>query len=354
MTSSSDILRDLERLRTLRDAGLLTNQEFERERAKIVGGTPSAPPERVEIERSAAGPVRDAPGTTDEPPSATDAAASPQLPNEEDSPPTRTRSRKRRRWWAKLGAGVALAAVVGGAATFLLSSRHPAPSHRICGLGALAADGLVRCPSPTGEYVSGSLSVYLTSLRAKGVSCQGAERIALRIAACTPSGCRPLSGFTCPDNGEAFARCYNSAGGTINFEAEYGSRSQSKGLDPRQQAVKTVAQEGFRPLSIDGFGSGSPLSVIIGQATEAADAAEQAFLFHGNRYLGTVTKNAGPNLSFDYSTGSTVALNYGLYRPSDPQCCPSAGTTAIRFHWTGNEVVALDPIPTGTSNPSVR
>jgi len=139
------------------------------------------------------------------------------------------------------------------------------------------------------------------------------------------------------------------------FGAEYGSPRSNIGT-ARQTAIQTVKSEGYDPISIDGFRSEGGLNLIIAQNSQAADSAVQAFFFLGSRYLGTATEKPTPDVTLAYSTGSTVALNYGLFRPSDAQCCPSDGAATVRFHWSGTELVPLDPIPATSynANPSMR
>jgi hypothetical protein len=58
---------------------------------------------------------------------------------------------------------------------------------------------------------------------------------------------------------------------------------------------------------------------------------------------------AGSNVSTaarpEHSVGQSFVVSYGLYRPNDADCCPTAGTAKVRFMWTGSGERPLDPIP---------
>jgi hypothetical protein len=86
--------------------------------------------------------------------------------------------------------------------------------------------------------------------------------------------------------------------------------------------------------------------VIIGMLSGSVDGhPQQAFLFHKGHYVGPDTSVPSATESWVWSTDDTVALQYQLYRPDDPMCCPSGGATTVRFEWRGGRVVAADPLP---------
>ncbi|WP_026311067.1 LppP/LprE family lipoprotein [Parafrankia elaeagni] len=111
------------------------------------------------------------------------------------------------------------------------------------------------------------------------------------------------------------------------------------------QAASLVRGQGYTPLGVSGYEPGFALSVIVGRLSTSVDGhPQQAFFFHRGRYVGTgTTPSAG--VRWVWSTSDVVALQYDLYRPGDPMCCPSAGAAAVRFGWDGSGVVPLDPIP---------
>jgi len=85
---------------------------------------------------------------------------------------------------------------------------------------------------------------------------------------------------------------------------------------------------------------------ILATATGTADGyAQAAFYFYNGRYLGTDAIAPSAGISEAWQDDTTVALSYQLYNTTDPMCCPTAGSAIVRFHWTGTQLVPLDPIP---------
>ncbi|OAA23873.1 LppP/LprE lipoprotein [Frankia sp. EI5c] len=121
------------------------------------------------------------------------------------------------------------------------------------------------------------------------------------------------------------------------------------------QASRLVRDRGYTPLTTGGYEPTHDLSVIVGRLSTSVDGhPQQAFFFHRGRFVGTDT-TASANVRWVWSTGDVVALQYDLYRPDDPMCCPSAGASTVRFRWDGSAVVPLDPIPTNSwSAPKSR
>ncbi|ADP78677.1 hypothetical protein FraEuI1c_0599 [Pseudofrankia inefficax] len=125
-------------------------------------------------------------------------------------------------------------------------------------------------------------------------------------------------------------------------------RSPAAGLNLAIGAVKAA---GYTPADTSGYDPGRSLSVIIGILTGSADGhPQQAFLFHDGRYVGVDAGVASASTSWVWSTNDTVALQYQLYRPDDPMCCPTGGATTVRFEWLGGRVVTADPLPSADWN----
>lgn len=143
--------------------------------------------------------------------------------------------------------------------------------------------------------------------------------------------------------------------------ASAGPQSQSTGTAAPAGALTTaraaniVHGRGYTPLGVEGYTASMPLSVIVGRLSTSVDGhPQQAFFFHEGRFVGTDVA-ASANVRWVWSTGDTVALQYDLYRPDDPMCCPSAGASTVRYHWNGSAVVPLDPIPSNSwSAPASR
>jgi RNA polymerase subunit RPABC4/transcription elongation factor Spt4 len=118
-----------------------------------------------------------------------------------------------------------------------------------------------------------------------------------------------------------------------------------------QQAIAIVKSKGFVVPTTEMYGSDGELHVLIGVVPNTADSPPtQAFFFYGNRYLGTDALKPSAEVSVPWRDSNTVALSYVLFKPADPQCCPTGGSTTVRFRWDGQRLVALEPIPSDDVN----
>ncbi|WP_238438442.1 LppP/LprE family lipoprotein, partial [Frankia nepalensis] len=112
------------------------------------------------------------------------------------------------------------------------------------------------------------------------------------------------------------------------------------------EAAAAVRARGYTPADTSGYDPDRALSVIVGMLATSADGHPQrAFFFHDGRFVGTDAAEPSATIGWIWSTDDTVALQYQLYRPSDPMCCPTAGAATVRFRWTGATVASLDPLP---------
>ena len=111
-------------------------------------------------------------------------------------------------------------------------------------------------------------------------------------------------------------------------------------------AKDLVRGKGYTPYPNTSWDLPHQLSVILATATGTADGyAQAAFFFYNGRYLGTDAIAPSAGVSEVWQDDTTVALSYQLYNATDPMCCPTAGSAIVRFHWTGTQLVPLDPIP---------
>ena len=107
-----------------------------------------------------------------------------------------------------------------------------------------------------------------------------------------------------------------------------------------------MRSKGYTPDPTTSWDLPHQLSVILATAAGTADGYEQAaFFFYNGRYLGTDAIAPSAGISDAWQDDTTVALSYQLYNATDPMCCPTAGSATVRFHWTGTQLIPLDPIP---------
>jgi hypothetical protein len=117
------------------------------------------------------------------------------------------------------------------------------------------------------------------------------------------------------------------------------------------RAEAIVTAHGYTPDENSQWPRLDGLNVITATATGSADGYDRrAFFFYGNNYLGTDATQSSADVGESWSTSDTVALSYRLYKPSDPACCPTAGSALVRFHWDGSRLRPLDAIPAADGN----
>ncbi len=113
-----------------------------------------------------------------------------------------------------------------------------------------------------------------------------------------------------------------------------------------QAAVAKVHALGFTPLSTAAYDPNQTLRVLVGARTGSADArTQQAFFFDGPRYLGTDASATSGQIAVVGHGDTDVRLRYAIYRPSDPDCCPTGTPRTVDFTLDGGHLVAADPIP---------
>lgn len=110
-------------------------------------------------------------------------------------------------------------------------------------------------------------------------------------------------------------------------------------------AEDLVRAHGYSPIPNQAY-SADGLRALIGTRTGAADSPDQhAFFFHDGTFLGADTAQPSAGIAVAQTDPDTVRLSYTLYNAADPQSVPTAGAANVRFHWAGDHLVPLDPIP---------
>jgi len=93
-----------------------------------------------------------------------------------------------------------------------------------------------------------------------------------------------------------------------------------------------------------GFDPHADLQAIPAFQSQASGEGAVIYLFHNGRLLGTDATTSSIHAGVSSAGRETIAVEYELFRPSDPFCCPSKKAT-VRFQWDGSAVRPLDPLP---------
>lgn len=89
----------------------------------------------------------------------------------------------------------------------------------------------------------------------------------------------------------------------------------------------------------------SGLSALIGVRTGMPLPTDQhVFFFHDGTFLGTDATDPSASVTTAQTDADTVTVTYLLFHPDDTST-GTAGSAAVRFRWTGEQVRPLDPIP---------
>jgi hypothetical protein len=115
-------------------------------------------------------------------------------------------------------------------------------------------------------------------------------------------------------------------------------------------AVAVLRVHGYQPSSTADYHADQALQVLVGTRAGSSDGhVQQAFFFVNGRYIGTDAIAPSAMLRVAGQSDTEVTLAYGLYRKSDPLCCPGGGQARVRFQLDNGKLSPLDPIPPASS-----
>ena len=77
---------------------------------------------------------------------------------------------------------------------------------------------------------------------------------------------------------------------------------------------------------------------------------QRVWFFAGSRFIGTDAPTSSARIIGMWRNSGTIAFLYVLYRHRDPLCCATGGGKVVRFRWTRNRLVRLDPLPARTTS----
>ncbi len=112
-------------------------------------------------------------------------------------------------------------------------------------------------------------------------------------------------------------------------------------------AIREMKKHGYDPADTSPtWYPQHKLNGIVGVAHGSADGYNQlVFFFVGNHYIGKDTSDPSAAIHYVSGTDDTVTVKYAIYHSNDAMCCPSGGGKSVRYHWNGQMLVPLDPIP---------
>lgn len=115
-----------------------------------------------------------------------------------------------------------------------------------------------------------------------------------------------------------------------------------------QAAEQVLDRRGYAALTERDWRPDQPLKVLIGIRRGNGTQAEQAFLFVGDRWIGTDTTDPSGQLAVASQSGESVTIAYALYKPADPIDGPTGGTAQVAYRWDGTKLVPQDAIPSAS------
>lgn len=84
---------------------------------------------------------------------------------------------------------------------------------------------------------------------------------------------------------------------------------------------------------------GSTLHVIHATPVGSASYGGDFYYFFVDGYL--VGEHAFTSAQTAQTVnGTTYAVTFNVYLPTDPHCCPTGGTSTVQFHWDGSALVS--------------
>jgi len=115
---------------------------------------------------------------------------------------------------------------------------------------------------------------------------------------------------------------------------------------PLKKAEAEVRSHGYFPTDVSAYGPKASLAAIVAVRMGSADqTAQRAFFFADGRFAGNDTAKDSSGIRVAFVRPPVIGLTYALYAAGDPQCCPTDGSTTVRYRWNGKRVVPLDAVP---------
>ncbi|MDP9325418.1 MAG: protein kinase [Candidatus Dormibacteraeota bacterium] len=107
-------------------------------------------------------------------------------------------------------------------------------------------------------------------------------------------------------------------------------------------ATKVASDQGFPKCDTQGYEPTNTLHVLI--CNPADDNGEKVFFFT-DKFVAADAQDPSARVEFGTQSDKEIAITYTLFKAADPDCCPTGGTATVRFQWDGNQLLALDQVP---------
>ena len=120
----------------------------------------------------------------------------------------------------------------------------------------------------------------------------------------------------------------------------------------RHLKMKTIGDSATRvdPSSLDQLVcAGATLAVTIASGGTAGDIGLILFRRTATGWRVALTRG-GYRLGL-FRSGADVIESQPVYRPKDPNCCPSGGFDHVRYHWNGTRYAVARSWHTGSFRP---
>lgn len=116
-----------------------------------------------------------------------------------------------------------------------------------------------------------------------------------------------------------------------------------------QAAEQVLDAHGYSVLGERDWHPDQQLKVLLGIDDSTGQArAELAFVFVGDRFIGTDTRDPSGLIEVVAQSDDSLTLSYGLYRPSDSIDEPTGGTAEVTYAWDGSRLTPQGAIPTAS------
>ena len=111
--------------------------------------------------------------------------------------------------------------------------------------------------------------------------------------------------------------------------------------------VDSRCPAGQRDISTGMWMAGWRFNALYGNCSAGDGRDQHIWFFAGGRFIGADTKEpfSSKEIFGVWRTGELIAFMYVLYRPHDPNCCPTGGGKIVRFQLREGHLVRLDALP---------